>query len=273
MADGTDVIDLSVIVVSWNTAALLKNCLDSLRAATIRRRIEIVVVDNASTDDSASIVRRDFPQAKLIQNATNAGFARANNQGIDASQGRYVLLLNSDTRIPPAAFDELIDFMDHHALVGICGPRLAQPGGLTQAYGFGGDPTPLYLLRRGVYRLTLKRPLHDWETREVQDVDWVSGACLIARREAIEQAGKLDEGIFMYFEDNDWCLRVRQAGWRVVYDPLVSIVHIGGQSLKQNPQARQAYYQSLKHFYAKHYGVVARLVLRCCLILYRLIAR
>lgn len=268
-----DVIDLSVIVVSWNTAALLRDCLTSLQFAAPRHRLEVIVVDNGSTDDSASIVRHDFPQTRLIQNATNAGFARANNQGIDASRGRYVLLLNSDTFVPPHTFDELIDFMDGSPSVGLCGPRLTRPDGQTQAYGFGGDPTLRYLLRRGVYRLILKRPLHDWETREVQDVDWVSGACVIARREAIGLAGKLDEGIFMYFEDIDWCLRTRRAGRRVVYNPHISIVHVGGQSLRQNPEARQAYYQSLEYFYTKHYTVAARFLLRCCLIPYRLIVQ
>jgi hypothetical protein len=219
------------------------------------------------------MVRAEFPVVTLIANTENLGFARANNQGIRASSGRYVVLLNSDTVVPSGALEALVGFMDAHGDAGAVGPRLLRPDGTPQPYAFGGDPTLRYLLRRGVNRLIFRRPLHDWATDAIQPVDWVSGACLMARRAAIDQAGLLDENIFMYFEDNDWCLRIRQAGWRVYYHPQVAITHIGGQSLAHNPAARRAYYDSLCIFYRKHYGPRALALLTLCLPLYRRLLR
>ena len=153
--------------------------------------------------------------------------------------------------------------------MGACSPRLLRPDGSPQPYAFGDDPTLGYLLRRGVSRWLFRRPLHDWDTGAVLEVGWVSGACLVARRQAIEQAGGLDERIFMYFEDSDWCRRMRLAGWKVCYVPAVEITHIGGASVSQNPAARAAYYDSLVYFYGKHYGRVPQALLRLVLALYR----
>ncbi len=282
---------LSVIIVTWNVRDLLRECLRSvvgsqepgarsqestdgrLPPAPCSLTPEIIVVDNASRDGSADMVRTEFPGVRLIANAENLGFARANNQGIRASQGRYVVLLNSDTLVPPGALAALVAFMDAHPDAGAVGPRLLRPDGTAQPYAFGGDPTPRYLLARGVNRLIFRRPLHDWATDAVQQVDWVSGACLMVRREAMDQAGLLDENIFMYFEDNDWCLRIRGAGWKVYYNPQAAITHIGGQSLAQNPAARRAYGESLQYFYAKHYGPRALALLKLCLPLYRLLSQ
>jgi len=235
--------------------------------------MQVIVVDNASSDTSVDMVRRGFPGVALIENSRNVGFARANNQGIVRSQGRYVLLLNSDTFVQPGAVTDLVQFMDQHQDAGVCGPRLVRPDGRPQEFSFGGDPTLGYLLRRALSSLLWRRPLHDWSTDQVQEVDWVSGACLLARREAIDQVGLLDENYFMYFEDNDWCLRMRGGGWKVYYNPRVSVTHVGGQSLIQNPAAQRAYYRSLDYFYAKHYGPLARVLLRVSLVPYRLLVR
>jgi GT2 family glycosyltransferase len=218
-------------------------------------------------------VAQNFPQAYLIRNQKNIGFTRANNQGIYASSGRYVLLLNSDTVVTPDVLTRLIQFMENHPDAGAIGPRLSRPSGEPQAFAFGCDPTLSYLFRRGLSHLLLRHPLHDWNTTQIQTVDWVSGACVLVRREAIDRVGLLDENIFMYFEDNDWCLRIRQAGWKVYYNPQVTITHLGGQSLKQNPAAWSAYYHSLDYFYAKHYGSLARWALRVSLLPYRLLVR
>jgi N-acetylglucosaminyl-diphospho-decaprenol L-rhamnosyltransferase len=263
--------DLSIVIVNWNTSQLLRQCLSSIK--NCGENWEIVVVDNASTDDSSRMVEDEFPEAHLLLNETNLGFARANNRGIQASRGRYILLLNSDTVASEEALAYLVSFMDQHPNVGACGPRLLRLDGSPQPYAFGGDPTLFYLLARGINQLLFRRYLHDWATHTIQEVDWVSGACLMARRQAIEQVGLLDENIFMYFEDNDWCLRIRKAGWKVYYNPQVSIVHIGGQSLAQNPSARQAYYHSLNYFYAKHYSPFARLLLQLGLLPYRLLVK
>ncbi len=268
--------DLSVIVLSWNVRGLLRDCLQSVRdnvSTFAHSNVETLVVDNASTDGSAEMVADEFPEARLIRNAENLGYARANNIGIVESRGRYVLLLNSDTIVPPGTLAKLVAFMDAHPQAAACSPRLLQPDGKPQPYAFGGDPTPGYLLRRGINRLLFRRPLHDWGISQPMQVDWVSGACLMARRAAIEQVGLLDEAMFMYFEDNDWCRRMRLAGWQIWYVPTVAITHIGGAGLKQNPAAQRAYRASLRYFYRKHYGPAANLLLRLMLPVYERLAR
>ncbi len=264
---------LSLVIVNWNTAALLVDCLRTIPDGARDLTYEVIVVDNASTDGSADLVTAEFPDVKLIRNRENVGFARGNNQGMAASSGRYVLLLNSDTLVKPQALTRLVAFMDQHTEVGAVCPRLLLPDDEPQAFAFGGDPSIGYLFRRGLYRLVLRRPVHDWHTAQIQAVDWVSGACLLARREVVDKIGGLDENIFMYFEDADWCRRIRQAGWQVMFNPQIEIVHLGGQSLKQNPAAQRGYYRSLDYYYGKHFGSIARLILRLALLPYRLMVR
>jgi GT2 family glycosyltransferase len=275
---------LSVVTVNWNTRDLLHNCLASIasdpglslqaqRSANDGQRVEIIVVDNASADGSAEMVRAEYPEVELIVNAQNVGFARANNQGIRASQGQYIVLLNSDTVVPSGALAALAAFLEAHPEAGAIGPRLVWSDGTPQPYAFGGDPTLAYLARRGLNRILFHRYLHDWSTGAPRKVDWVAGTCLMIRREVLDRAGLLDERIFLYFEDNDWCLRMREAGWQVYYNPQVEIVHLGGQSAAKNPAARRAYYDSLQYFYRKHYGPLALGVLRLCLPFYRLALR
>jgi N-acetylglucosaminyl-diphospho-decaprenol L-rhamnosyltransferase len=263
---------LSIVVVSWNTAALLRACLRSLEAGSAGLQVETIVVDNASPDDSGLMVRREFPGVRLIQNSTNAGYARANNQGIAESHAPYVMLLNSDTQMLPAALPGLLDFVASHPEAGAAGPRLMRPDGSPQPFAFGGDPTIGYLLARGLSRVLRRRYLHDWATQVFQPVDWVSGACLLVRRSAIEQAGLLDENFFMYFEDNDWCLRLRRAGWKIYFVPQAQVVHLGGRSVAVNPAARNFYAQSLSYFYRKHYSPLAQWLLRLLLPIYRRVA-
>ncbi len=268
--------ELSIVILSWNVRELLRDCLRSVmeNVRTFQRSdVETFVVDNASTDGSPEMVAAGFPEVRLIRNPANLGYARANNIGIAASRGRYVLLLNSDTVVPAGALAGLLSFMDAHPWAAACSPQLLRPDGTPQPYAFGGDPTPLYLLRRGISRLLLGRPLHDWAVAAPIQVDWVSGACLMVRRAAIEQVGALDEAMFMYFEDNDWCRRMRLAGWQVWYVPTVAITHIGGAGLKQNPAARRAYRESLRYFYRKHYGPAANLFLRLMLPAYERLAQ
>lgn len=266
-------LDLSIIVISWNVSALLRECLRSIPEAAHGLTYELIVIDNASTDGSPDMVEREFPAAHVIRSERNTGFAGGNNQAIRQTDpnSRYILLLNSDTLVPPGALREMIRFLDDHPQAGAASPRLQRPDGAPQPFAFGSDPTLPYLIARGISQNLLRRYLHDWNTTAVQSVDWVSGACLIVRRQAIERAGLLDENMFMYFEDAEWCLRIRKCGWKVYYVPTVSITHIGGQSLAQNPAARRAYYQSMEYLYAKHYGRVQSLLLRLALMPYRLV--
>jgi hypothetical protein len=246
-------VDLSVIVVSWNVRGLLAGCLAALPAATAGLSAEIIVVDNASTDGTAEMVARAHPEVTLLRNESNLGFARANNRGLAAAQGRYLVLLNSDTVPPPECLTKMVEFMDAHPRAGAASPRLVRPDGTPQPYAFGDDPSPLYLLRRALAHRS-RGYLHHWGVDEPIRVDWVSGACMVVRRETLDATGGLDENIFMYFEDNDWCRRMRLKGWEVWCNPAAEIVHIGGASLNQNPRARAAYYESLAYFYRKHYG-------------------
>jgi hypothetical protein len=268
---------LAIVIVSWNVAPLLINCLQSISAGAGELDYHVVVVDNNSSDGSTEIVAQQFPQVQLIRNSQNVGFTKANNQGIleslNQAKGQdvaYVLLLNCDTVVKPLALQSMVRFLDEHPEVGVVGTRQVRANGSLLPYTFGGDPTLRYLLARGLNRLLFHRPLHNWTTDTIQAADWVSGACLLARRTAIDQVGLLDENIFMYFEDVDWCLRFRQAGWKVYYNPQIEIIHLGGQSLIKNPAAPQAYYDSLEYFYAKHYGALAKFLLRISLAPYRL---
>jgi N-acetylglucosaminyl-diphospho-decaprenol L-rhamnosyltransferase len=265
---------VSVIIVSWNTAALLRQCLLSLLSGKEREALkEVIVVDNCSSDGSAEMVEGEFPQVRLIRNDENEGFARANNRGIDASTGDFVLLLNSDAVAGPETIAGLTQFMESHPDAGACGPRLVKPGGSSQAFSYGSDPSLPYLFARALNRTVRGRFLHDWGGGEVKEVGWVSGACLMARKRAIDDVGLLDEKMFMYFEDNDWCLRMRGAGWKVYFVPLVSVVHFGGQSLAKNPDSSFFYDGSLKYFYRKHYGPLSQLALSLSLPFYRCFAR
>ncbi len=265
--------DLSIVVVNWNTRDLLIQCLTSVVQGTEGVDYEIVVVDNASTDGSVHAVQEGFPQVKLIVNRSNLGFAKAANQAIIESWGRYVLLLNPDTRPLNNAIGKMIRFMDDHPGAGAMGPRLVLPDGRPQPYSFGCDPTLGYLLRRGLNLLLRKGYLHDWGSDKVREVDWLSGASLVLRRRALEETGLLDENFFLYFEDNDLCLRLRQKWWKVYFNPTVQVVHLGGESLVKNEPARAEYYYGLLYFYSKHYSKLKMAILILLLPLYRWLVR
>ena len=196
------------------------------------------MVDNDSSDHSVSMVTSEFPWARLIENKDNRGFAKAANQGIRGSAGRYILLLNSDTILEKKTLARFARFMEEHPDAGACGARLIMADGHVQPYLFGSDPTLSYLLRRALKRAFLARPLHDWDTEDVMEVDWASGACLMTRSDALAKAGLLDDKMFMYFEDTDLCLRMRRAGWKVYYDPTVTVTHLGGQSSRGDKERR-----------------------------------
>jgi N-acetylglucosaminyl-diphospho-decaprenol L-rhamnosyltransferase len=260
---------ISIVIVNWNTVQLLEQCLRSIIAGNCDSVAQIIVVDNGSTDTSLTLLQEQYPHVHCIQNRENVGFGRATNQGLSISTARYVLLLNSDTIIPPHAFAQLVDFMDHHSDAGACSPRLCQLDGQAQPFAFGDDPTPWYLARRATSLLLFRRPLHDWSVSHTLAVDWVSAACMLVRRSVIEQIGGLDEQIFMYFEDNDWCLRMRKQGWKIYYVPDVAITHIGGQSSSLSLTTRRHYDTSLQYFYRKHYGTLSQRWLQLFQYLYR----
>jgi GT2 family glycosyltransferase len=262
--------DLTVIILNWNTRNDLNVCLTSIFEQTFRHDIEIIVADNASQDDSREMVRTDFPRAKLVEHITNLGFCAGNNRAIPQNPGRYVLFLNADTRVTPCALDSLIEFADSNPTAGIIGPKLLNQDGSLQyscrrfpnlGAGFFRN-TPLGRLFPK-NRFTQDYLMTDWDHATVRDVDWVSGAALMIRRETLEQIGGFDEGFYMYCEDVDLCYRANQAGWRVAYFPDSVIYHIIGRSSDQVP-ARATYYfhTSMYRFYKKHYARATPLLVR-----------
>ena len=211
--------DLSIIIVNANNQRLLKECLQSIDKNTHKISFEIIISDNASTDGSQEMVKDDFPQVKLIENKENLGFAKANNQALKIYQGRYALLLNNDTLVKDSALDKMVEFMDQNQETGACGPKLLNTDGSTQHQG----------------GLLAKR---FWKAKDPRPVDFIIGAALLVRKEVIDKVGMMDENLFFYNEDLDWCLRIRKAGWKIFFLPQAEIIHYGGQSSKKTFNAR-----------------------------------
>ncbi len=261
----------SIIILNYNTRALTMQCLASFASALNQRGWQIIVVDNGSSDGSAEALQAEFPFAEIIRSERNLGFAGGNNLGLRRSGGQVVFLMNSDVL---AAADTL-QALAHQFVVkpeaGVISAGLRTSSGEAQAFAYGDDPTLAYLLRRGCRALLRRGPLHRWDIDQPIETQWVSGACVAVRREIIQQVGLLDERFQLYFEDNDWCLRIRQAGWKVIYDPRFTVTHLGGQSQPQRQVANQLYYQSMIRFYAKHYGAFNTLLLRLALAPYQLL--
>lgn len=243
---------LSIIIVNWNTRDILLNCLASIEAHPPARPYDIWVVDNASSDGSVAAVRAQYPRVQIIENSENRGFAAANNQAICASQGDYLLLLNSDTIVHPNALERMARFLDEHADVGITGACLLNVDGSLQPSWAAFPSLWSELLGKNVRK---RRRYHTHSGSEVYAVDWVGGAALMIRRTTVNQIGLLDEAYFMYSEETDWCFRARRSGWTVCYLPDAPITHLGGQSSKRSSaRMRAELYRSKIRFYAKHYG-------------------
>jgi GT2 family glycosyltransferase len=248
---------LSVIIVSWNTRALLVDCLNSL-SGELNGQLEVVVVDNASDDDTVAVLKDQFPWVKLIENQVNVGFAGANNQGIKASIGEYVLLLNPDTVVLSGALETLLKFMDENPGVGAVGSRVLNPDGTLQTSCY---PAPT--LARELWRLFHLDALwsfgvyhmDDWPSDVNRQIDVLLGACILLRREVLEQIGLLDEKYFMYSEEVDLCFRVRRAGWPIFWVPEAKIIHYGGQSTSQVAgEMFLRLYEGKLIYFKKHYG-------------------
>lgn len=263
---------LSIIVVSWNTKELLRACLRSLENAPARFATELLVIDNGSTDGSPEAVLGEFPHVRLLRNGANLGFAAANNQGIRASSGHYVLLLNSDTLVrEQGIFDEWVGFMDEHPEVAVSGCRLTWPDGSHQVGDAGHRPS---LGTVFIHAFFLSR-LAPWRLRGLfavgvgpgppREVDWVSGAALLARRSALDVAGLLDERFFMYAEDVEWCCRMRSLEYEVAYLPGLSIVHLQGGSAAPGRGVGLRWLQSLQRLYVSYHPREPRLLFQVVL--------
>ncbi|MCQ3932566.1 MAG: glycosyltransferase family 2 protein [Chloroflexi bacterium] len=264
--------DLGVVIVNWNTRDLLQKCLQTVFASE-GLTYQVVVVDNASTDGSPDMVRQEFPNATLITSANNDGFSMANNKGLrwlgldkgknNPTAPRYGLLLNSDTEVPPTAFAEMVQYMDRpeHQNVGAAGCKLWLPENKLDLACRRSFPTPevsFYRMmglsklfphskRFGRYNMTYLSP--DVET----EVDSVVGAFMMVRRETIAQVGLLDETYWMYGEDLDWAFRIKQAGWKIMYNPAVTVLHVKRASSRKSKRAKIAFTEAMVKFYQEHY--------------------
>jgi N-acetylglucosaminyl-diphospho-decaprenol L-rhamnosyltransferase len=269
------VTDVAVIIVSWNTRELLSQCLAAVFASAAPPALEVWVVDNGSTDGSPAMVAERYPAARLIQNAANAGFSRANNQALRQINSSYALLLNPDAILPPGTLPALWAWMEAHPRAGVVGPTLVNPDGSFQAAG-NDFPRLLsqWLIMAGLAHRLLGPyfPSHgpSPETSAVR-TDWVGGACLLARWQAIQAVGVLDEEYFMYAEETDWCYRMWRAGWEVFWLPAARCVHWRGQSSRQAQiltPARLA--QAAYLFFRKHYGQPRTALLQAGMVIFGL---
>jgi len=231
--------DLSIIIVNWNGLTVLQNCLDSLFDRSQGIEFEVIVIDNASQDDSVGMMQRRFPQAVLLLNSRNAGFAAANNRAFAVARGRYVLLLNNDTLVLPGALARSVRYLDDHANVGVLGCRVEFPDRSfqTSCYRFG-DLLELFMVRLlplgsiARERLNMARYWGRQFTSPTA-VDVVAGCFMVVRRDIIRDLGGLDEDFFMYGEDEEWCSRIKRAGWQIIYFPGATIVHFHRYSSRQ----------------------------------------
>ncbi len=271
---------LAIVILNYNRADLLGDCLASIYAHPTRCQLAVWVVDNASTDHSVEMVHARFPQVQLIVSRYNGGFAYGNNLALRQivypstfkvqKEPEYVLLLNNDTVVPPGALDGLVDYLEQHDAVGVVGPRLLLPDGTLDLACRRSFPTPLVALYRmtglarlfprsrrfGRYNLTYLDPACETE------VDAVVGACMLLRTSIIREVGLLDEQFFMYGEDLDWAYRIKQYGWRIVYYPDVHVWHYkrAASSRRAIPSLR-AFYDAMRTFHRKHYAATTPVLL------------
>lgn len=251
--------DLAIIIVSHNTRTDLERCLRSLYDPSPKVPHEIVVVDNASSDGSPEMVRRQWPDIRLIESSQNVGFARGSNLGIRETRSALVLLLNSDTIVPAGTIDALVDQLQAHVDTAVVGPRIVDVSQRAEL-SFGAMMGPWSELwqktiqRLAAHDVTMAVRWIDRASRRPRIVDWVSGVCLLVRRDDAEAVGLLDERYFMYCEDVDFCAAVRARGRRVRFLPTVEITHLCGRSVATAPTTTEAAYRrSQLSFYAKHH--------------------
>lgn len=252
-------VKVSVVTVNYNGWNYLDHCLTSLLQNVRRDDLEVIVVDNASQDASVDNLRRSYPSVKIVEGSENVGFSRGCNRGAQAAIGRYLLFLNNDTIIQDDFLKPMADFLEDHPRVGVLGPRLVYEDGTFQLSSGSLPSVQQEAFDRVVYALARRRTewlLHHLTRRyaSVREVEWVTGACLLVRREVFEAVGGFDENMFMYFEDKDLCKRIAEQGWRVVYFPEVTVIHrLAGSTHEGNSKKLQAFYRASQlYYYRKH---------------------
>jgi len=261
---------LSIIIVNWNACVLLRHCLASIEANRGGLSMEVIVVDNASSDDSVQMVRQEFPQVKLIASQENPGYAGGNNRGIRQASGRYLLILNPDTEIVGDALQQMVAYLDAHPTVGVVGPRLLFPDGSVQRTRrrFPQVTTALVQTPLGWRwfpdnKFERMHYISDRSDDEIQSVDWLLGAALMLRRETWQEVGPFDEQFFLYSDEVDWCHCCRDAGWEIHYLPLSEIIHHqGGTTKGVAVPVRTHFYRSRVLYFRKYFGAGWAAVIR-----------
>lgn len=253
--------DMSIVLVCWNNLDYLEPCLESLYSSELGCNYDVVVVDQGSTDGSQAMLRSKYPDIRIIQNDKNVGLARACNQGVEETQGRYVLLLNNDTLVN-SSLGELVRFLDENPRAGAVGGRLLNPDGSFQA-GYANFSTLLeeFLIATHLGELVREGyPSHE-DSKDIRHVGWISSACLLVRREALDQVGLLAEDFFIYGDEADLQYRLNRANWPVFYLPTVETIHYGGRSMNRWKRRRMVYRGKML-FYRKNYGEFQTSLLR-----------
>jgi len=226
--------DVSVILVNYNTAHLLDRALAALEAGRGAVKLQVIIVDNASRDNSVEVLHARHKDVELIANTVNVGFGRANNQAVSRARGRYLLLLNTDAFVAPDTLAKTVSFMDAHPKCGILGVKLVgRNGSLQPSCRYFPTPWNLFLNTTGLKRFFPTARLVDdmsWDHASERECDWVPGCYYLVRREVIDKVGLFDPRYFLYYEEVDHCRAVRQAGWTVIYYPFTQVMHIGGES-------------------------------------------
>jgi GT2 family glycosyltransferase len=249
--------DLSIIIVNWNTKEYLLPCLKSIFKGGQGTGWEVIVVDNGTRDGSREEVKKVFPSARLIENEKNFGFAKAANQGLQKASGRYALLLNPDTQVENGAIERLVSFMDAHSDVGVAGAQLLNADGTKQNSIANFPSLGTELLNKSLLRWLFpkKFPGKGRNYSEPIEVDSVIGACMMVRRDTLDQVGLLDEDYFLFLEETDWCYRMKKAGWKIYHVPQAEIYHFQGKNAETvKKRARVEFYRSRYHFFKKNRG-------------------
>ncbi|MGA2317662.1 MAG: glycosyltransferase family 2 protein [Thermodesulfobacteriota bacterium] len=249
--------DLSIIIVNWNTKEYLLPCLKSIFKGGQGTGWEVIVVDNGTRDGSREEVKKVFPSARLIENEKNFGFAKAANQGLQKASGRYALLLNPDTQVENGAIERLVSFMDAYSDVGVAGAQLLNADGTKQNSIANFPSLGTELLNKSLLRwlFPTKFPGKGRNYSEPIEVDSVIGACMMVRRDTLDQVGLLDEDYFLFLEETDWCYRMKKAGWKIYHVPQAEIYHFQGKSAETvKKRARVEFYRSRYHFFKKNRG-------------------
>jgi GT2 family glycosyltransferase len=249
--------DLSIIIVSWNTKEFLLPCVRSVLENEQGISREVIVVDNGSQDGSGNEVKVKFPYISLVENQKNVGFAKAVNQGLQKASGRYILLLNPDTQMKGGTIGRLVLFMDSHPDTGVAGAQLLNSDGSKQnsIANFPSLATELFNKRLLRWLFPNRFPGKERHYPEPVEVDSVIGACMMVRRETLNQVGSLDEDYFLFLEETDWCYRMKKAGWKIYHVPQAEVFHFQGKSAETDKnRSKVEYFRSRYHFFKKNRG-------------------